>query len=503
MQKTTLISWIGRTELEDSTAAIAPETGGPIAFAVSTFNFDQIFLLSSFEHPASVKFSRYLQKYTSLTPEIAEITLSSPMNFEEIYRATIDACTVIAAEHPEHSIVYHISSGTSAMAAVFILIARTLYPGKIIQTSIEFGASEVSIPFDLSVDFIPKLLEQSDNRLAAAAGAAAPDEAEFSAVLYRSPEMSSAVRMAKKAAARSIPILLEGESGTGKELFAKAIHQASLRKSKPFIVINCGAIPHNLAESELFGYVKGAFTGAYKTKPGVFEAARGGTVFLDEISELPPDQQVKLLRTIQEKTIRKIGSTEDTAVDIRIIAASNKDLIKEVHSGCFREDLFYRLAVAVIKLPPLRERQGDISLLVKHVMQTLNNEHSEASSLPERTLSPAALQLLYTYPWPGNVRELINTLQRAILWSEAETISKEEIAATILSLDVHWLEYDSDRKKMESHTFMVKDEINKQVQAWISLALDLSRGNKTEAARKLGLNNYQTLTNWIKRVDSD
>jgi transcriptional regulator with PAS, ATPase and Fis domain len=499
MRRTSLISWIGLTELESS--SMIPEAGGPIALAVSTFNFDQIYLLSSFEHAPSVKFSKYLQKFTSLTPEITEFTLSSPMNFEEIYRATITTCMIAEADCPGSSLVYHISSGTSVMAAVFILIARTLFPGKIIQTSKEHGAKEIGIPFDISIDFIPKLLEKSDNRLSASAGAPTPHEAAFSTILYRSPQMHSAVLMAKKAAVRSIPILLEGESGTGKELFAKAIHQASPRRAKPFSVINCGAIPHNLAESELFGYVKGAFTGAYKTKSGVFEAARGGTVFLDEISELPLAQQVALLRTIQEKTIRKIGSIEETDVDFRIIAASNKDLIKEVQSGRFREDLFYRLAIAVIKLPPLRERQGDISFLVKHIMQSINRENSDVLSVEERTLSPAALQLLYNYPWPGNVRELINTLQRAVLWAETETISKEHLASTILSLDAHWVGNNEPGLKMQTHTFLLREEINNQVQSWISLALELSKGNKTEAARMLGLNNYQTLTNWMKRIN--
>ena len=196
-----------------------------------------------------------------------------------------------------------------------------------------------------------------------------PDEApEFNDIIHRSEVMQRVILKARRIAPRSIPVLIEGESGTGKELFARAIHDASPRKEKPFVAINCGAIPAELVESELFGHEKGAFTGANTARAGHFEAAHQGTIFLDEIGELPKGMQVKLLRTVQEGEVKRIGATQARKVDIRIIAATNRNLIDEVAAGNFREDLFYRLAVAVIKLPPLRERAGDVSLLIDHFL---------------------------------------------------------------------------------------------------------------------------------------
>jgi transcriptional regulator with PAS, ATPase and Fis domain len=504
MKEKILISWLGRNEIDFAYShPTAVKPFGPITSALNEMNFDHVYLLSSFNQELIARFTSCLKNLSCPNPLITEAELSSPMNFEQIYKATVNICSLVNSKHPEAALIYLISSGTSAMAAVIILIARTLYPGEIIQTSAEHGVNGVSIPFDISVDYVPRLFENADARISANASATVPGFAEFSSVIHRSEEMVSAIRMAKKAAIRSIPILLEGESGTGKELFARAIHKASLKRSNPFIVVNCGAIPQNLVEAELYGYVKGSFTGAYRTKIGVIEAANGGTVFFDEISELPFEQQVKLLRAVQEKTIRKIGSTTDVSVDFRIIAASNKNLIIEVNKGRFREDLFYRLAVAVIKLPPLRERQGDVSLLAKHFLDEINKEHSESMAFKKKTLTPAALQLLYSYTWPGNVRELINTLQRAVLWSESENISKEQIESSILSTNnLQKLRSDQVKHEMLNHTFSMKDEILKDVRNWISIALDLSGGSKKEASQMLGMNNYQTLTNWMKRVDT-
>ena len=206
--------------------------------------------------------------------------------------------------------------------------------------------------------------------------------------------MKKTIIMARRVAPRSVPVLIEGESGTGKELLAKAIHRASPRRDKPLVIINCGAMPAELVESELFGHEKGAFTGADKPRPGHFEVAHEGTLFLDEIGELPLAAQVKLLRTVQEGHVTRLGSSKSKKVAVRIIAATNRSLIKEVAVGRFREDLFYRLAVAILYVPPLRIRQGDIGLLVDRFLEVINRESALEPGFAPKILSPAARNVL-------------------------------------------------------------------------------------------------------------
>ncbi|MGD0275202.1 MAG: sigma-54 dependent transcriptional regulator, partial [Syntrophales bacterium] len=223
------------------------------------------------------------------------------------------------------------------------------------------------------------------------------DAVSFGPMIGKSKEMVKIYSIIKKVAATPANILILGESGTGKELVAKAIHENSPRKNMPFVVINCGGVPENLLESELFGYVKGAFTGAYTDKPGLFEVARGGTIFLDEIGELPPFLQVKLLRIVQEKTFRRVGGSDDIKVDTRIISATNQDPEKKLKDGSFREDLYYRLNVIPINLPPLRERKEDIPILTKHFIEKYSREFGKEV----KNISAYAMELLMEYPFPG------------------------------------------------------------------------------------------------------
>jgi transcriptional regulator with PAS, ATPase and Fis domain len=297
-----------------------------------------------------------------------------------------------------------------------------------------------------------------------------------------------------------VHVLISGESGTGKELFARAIHSASRRKDMPFVSVNCGAIPSDLVEAEFFGHTKGAFTGALQKRIGYFESANGGTIFLDEISELPLKAQVKLLRTIQDGTIQKIGASIVEKVDVRVIAATNRDLLSEVTKGSFREDLFHRLAVGVINLPPLRDREGDLNLLIDHFLATLNAEFSKTTGWKHKGLSAGARNLLLKHPWPGNVRELLNTLSRAMIWTPGEVIQKDDIQEAFLpSID------NTSKENILNHNlgdeFSLSNLMAEVAVHYLQKALTITHGNKSEAARLLGLPNYQTLTNWIKKYD--
>ncbi len=245
----------------------------------------------------------------------------------------------------------------------------------------------------------------------------------FSNIIGSSPEMLKVYSLIQRVAGTRTNVLISGESGTGKELVAKAIHYNSPRRDKPFVTINCGAIPENLMESELFGHKKGSFTGAVANKIGLFEAANEGTIFLDEIGELTPPIQVKLLRAIQERTFKPVGGTEDVTVDVRIISATNKDLEKEVAAGTFREDLFYRLNVIQIKLPPLRERREDIPILAQHFLE----KYAKELGKDIRKISAEAMNLLTAYSYPGNVRELENIIERSVALESSNVILQESL----------------------------------------------------------------------------
>jgi transcriptional regulator with PAS, ATPase and Fis domain len=267
------------------------------------------------------------------------------------------------------------------------------------------------------------------------------------------------------------------------------------------IPVNCGAIAPALLESELFGHEKGAFTGAASKRKGHFREADGGTVFLDEIGELPFDAQVKLLRVIQDGEITPVGASKQITVDVRIIAATNRSLIREVADGRFREDLFYRLAVAVIQLPPLRARKGDKGLLIDHALKTVNQESAGEPGFKEKRLSPGAKNLLLKHDWPGNIRELMNTLRRAAVWSNANVIDELHIRGALLpvrsagSIDV--------LQRPLGDSFSLQQLLDEIEVHYLQRAMAEAQGNKTRAAALLGVANYQTLSNRLLKHGLD
>ena len=496
-----LFCWLGMTDLKASSGE-ANVGLGPVAQAVSTKHYDEVLLLNNWDKGTAEDYIVWLKKQAPSKITIQNIPLSSPTNFGEIYQASSKIITEKIKDHGQDAnLVFHLSPGTPAMAAVWIILAKTRFPAELIESSREHGVRTASVPFDISADFIPDLLRKPDRtleRLAAGLPTTAP---EFDDIIHRSEVMQRVILKARRIAPRSIPVLIEGESGTGKELLARAIHDASPRNAKPFVAINCGAIPAELVESELFGHEKGAFTGAVAVRVGHFEAAHQGTIFLDEISELPKDMQVKLLRAVQEGEINRVGATQSRKIDIRIIAATNRNLIDKVSDDSFREDLFYRLAVAVIKLPPLRERTGDISLLIDSFLNQINKESENEPSYIYKKISASAKNLLLKHSWPGNVRELRNTLTRAAVWSVEEELGEEDIREALLPV----ITRDKVGDYILNHPLeegINLPKIMKMVAVhYLERGLKTSHGNKTRAAKILGLPSYQTLTNWLKKYD--
>jgi len=306
----------------------------------------------------------------------------------------------------------------------------------------------------------------------------------FGMIVGSSPAMRHIYKLIRQVAATKTNVLITGESGTGKELIAQAIHKESDRTDHPFQVINCGGIPETLMESELFGHKKGSFTGATQDKKGLFENAHKGTVFLDEIGELSMPIQVKLLRAVQEKVFKPVGGNEDISVDIRIISATNKDLEKEVIAGNFREDLFYRLNVIELKVPPLRERKADLRALAQHFLEKYSTEMGKEIT----KFSSYALDLLNKYDFPGNIRELENLLERSVALSTTNIILPDSLALSLHKR--RWIEGFKDRRfdLDEVDRGVALDSILEEIErAYLKKALDCSDGNKNKAAELLSI----------------
>ena len=306
------------------------------------------------------------------------------------------------------------------------------------------------------------------------------DSVSFGKLIGRSKEILKLYSLINKVADTTANILILGESGSGKELAAQAIHENSSRKNNPFVVINCGGIPGELLESELFGYMKGAFTSAFADKPGLLEVATGGTIFLDEIAELPTILQVKLLRVIQERVFRRLGGSKDIKVDVRIIAATNQDLRKKVKDGSFREDLYYRLNVIPIYIPALRDRKEDIPILTEYFIRKYSKEFGKEL----RNISPYAMELLMQYRFPGNVRELENIIEKSVALETSNIILPD-------SLGFSDSNEDADKKgileELGPDGIKLDEVINRIEREYIQSAMKMAQGSKQKATELLGI----------------
>lgn len=309
-------------------------------------------------------------------------------------------------------------------------------------------------------------------------------ESEFDLFVGEDPGVQEALRMAEKAAAASSSVLISGETGTGKEIIARMIHQKSARRDEPFLALNCAAFQDSLLESELFGHEKGAFTDASRQKPGLVELASRGSLFLDEIGDMSPGIQAKVLRFLDSGEFRRVGGTRNMKTDIRILSATHRDLPKAAREGKFRDDLYFRLNVVAIRLPPLRERRGDIPLLAEHFLKKC----SASIVTRSRSLSPDALDALKDYPWPGNVRELENIIERAMILSEGEVIRREDIASCLKGGPA-----SGDRPKDASLAEVERCHILK--------VLADAGANKAQAARSLGID-VKTLYNKLRDYEA-
>ncbi|UCF93110.1 MAG: sigma-54-dependent Fis family transcriptional regulator [Desulfobacterales bacterium] len=416
-----------------------------------------------------------LERIETKTPDVVILDMRLPgMNGLETFQA-------IHAKEPKLPIIIMTAYGTT-------------------ETAIEatkMGAFDYILkPFDIPdmLKVIGQALEASRFMRSPVDLDAPPDRTSREAIIGRSKEMQDVYKAIGRVSAADATVLVRGDSGTGKELVARAIYQHSLRANKPFLVINCVAIPENLLESELFGYEKGSFTGAAHRRVGKIEQANGGTVFLDEIGDMPFSIQAKILRLLQEKSIERLGGRETIPVDVRIIAATNRNLEAALAEGRFREDLYFRLKVVTISLPPLRERSADIPLLTEYFL----SRYAAELDMDNPGITPEALAALKRHSWPGNVRELANTIHKALIFNRGAPIHAEDIAQAISgetltarpdlnSADQIIRQWVRTTMESEGEKNMYDALMDRFASIMISEALNIAKGNRSRAAKLLGL----------------
>jgi DNA-binding NtrC family response regulator len=498
-----LISWLGASDLESAEARRGSDIG-PIAMALlGDKHYDRIYLLTNYDFERSKNYCTWLERKAKSPPssiDLYGVDLVSPIDYGDIYTQVSSNLRQAGLPRDDVDVTFHVSPGTPAMAAIWIILAKTRFPAKLIQTSKEKGVESVDFFFDLAGDFLPEFLQRSGERVTRLSNAAQPMGAEFGKILHQSQSVANQIRLARKIAAYAVPVLILGETGTGKELFAEAIHAASARSVQPFVAVNCGAISPDLANSELFGHKRGAFTGATADRKGHFLEASGGTLFLDEVGDLPMDSQVRLLRALQSQEITPVGQSKSISINTRVIAATHRDLASDVAAGRFREDLFHRLAVGILQLPPLRERQGDVDLLIDHFLEVINTDSAGKPEAQRKRLVKQARSMLLAHSWPGNVRELYHTLLRAAIWSAGPEIGESDISMAMLPVARSELPQQTDFLKPG---FELQSHLDNLTSRLIQQAMRQTGQRKSAAAKLLGLSSHQTLSNWIKRLGID
>jgi len=491
-----LFAWIDNDDLA-ACDCDDPTLVGPIRRAVdSNSEIKRVYLLSCRKSHEVERYRDWLvRECKTVTVDSENFPDLSPVDYAGIYaraRGTLES--VLAEVGPESEWLFHMSCGSPAMRTAWVLLLPR-FRGKLVQTAPGTGLEYVDFPFDISATLLKDASDARTRLLVRRDVFSETVNAAFSAIVHGSDVMKAVVGRAKRFAAKPVPVLITGESGTGKELFAAAMHHASPRANKPFKAVNCGAIPENLIETELFGHEAGAFTGAARRRAGWFESANGGTLFLDEIGELPLPMQVRLLRVLQTGEVTRIGSTDPISVDVRIISATNRDLVQEVSTGRFREDLYYRLSVGIIQLPALRDRGQDLSKLINHEIEVLREKYGFSGL----TLSAVAKRKLLDHEWPGNVRELQNTLSRIAVEVEDGEVSGPDVGIALM--------HSASKSRGNRH---LSPEVRFPIQLdamalafqrpYIEAALLMFKNNKTRAAGALGLKSQQVLTNRMEAV---
>jgi transcriptional regulator with PAS, ATPase and Fis domain len=494
-----LLSWIGQTDLDMH----ANKEFGPIEGFLKMHNeaAEGCFLLFNYSYDKVQPYLDYLsQQFFELNIQPVVTQLANPTAYPEVYGTVYKLLESINDTHQYSKCQLNIllSPGTPTMQAVWILLAKTRFPAVCWQ-GYQGQYSIAELPFKMDLEFIEQASETSD-RLLQTAFQKDHISKSFDSIIGESSIIQAQVHRAHKLSQRKVPALILGPTGSGKEVFAQAIHKASPQSRSEFVAVNCGALPKDLAESILFGHKRGAFTGAASDQDGLIKVAHKGTLFLDEIGELSLELQVKLLRVLQEKSFRPLGAKKDESSDFRLIAATHQDLLERVVEGSFREDLFYRIAVGVIKLPSLIERENDIELLADFLLGSINQELGDQPGYVSKKFNIQVKKVIKSHSWPGNVRELRATILRVCAWSDGKEISAQEFEDAII-------------KRASKSSNILVDEISQGIDLeekinllqnyYIQKASILTAGQITKMAKLLGFKNHQTLKKRIENLHQD
>ncbi|MBF0121104.1 MAG: sigma 54-interacting transcriptional regulator [Desulfobacterales bacterium] len=484
-----LCAWLGKADInasKENNFIDKIKKIGPIAETLdyTDFKFNTLLLLNDWKgegkdyiNKLKERLEKKKKKCDIIDKEVNRT--KSPTNISYIYEIAKNVLDEYSKDNNSAIFTFLLSPGTAMMQAVWIFLSSH-YDAKLLESSIEKGVLPVNLPFDLQLKFREEKSYASPEKLKEFKNLILPNDIKKKIKIF---------------ADNNHPVLLLGESGTGKEVIARCIHDLSKLNNKPYRPINCGAFTHNLLASELFGYVKGAFTGAEQNTPGIFEKAVGGTVFLDEIGDIPKDQQVYFLRLLEEKKVRRIGDDKEIPVNCRIIAATNKNLYEEIKTGNFREDLFYRLVVLVITIPPLRERKTEE--IQKLAIEIFNSENKKLSK--PLKMDNSFIDEILKYHWPGNVRELMNTIIRAMIMTKNGVVTKDNISFLTHSSKLS-SSHDQDiiiNQDINAEDFKLDNIIREVKYHYLREALKKSHGEKTGAAKLLYKNNKRNLIDTI------
>jgi len=497
--KSIFLSWIGDHDLD---FIIYNENKGPIlAWLNSDFcnNIDEIHLLYD-DHKIieAQKYISYIKNNYSIFSQFHNFKLSDPTDYKQIYEIVKNVMGKILKNNLDEKVEFHIhtSPGTNQMASIWLLLAATIYPAKLYQSHYNKETKEqrvkiCDIPFNIEVEYIPEIKKIADNKLLEYWNIIP----KIDNIIFKSEIMKNLIKHTIKLSNHDVPVLILGESGTGKELIAESIHKLSLRSSNKFIILNCAALHESTAEATLFGWSKGAWTGSIGEGPGLFKECNNGTIFLDEIGDLSLGIQTKLLRTIQNGEIQRVGDGRVTKVNVRVVSATNKNLIKMISEGMFREDLFYRLNIGTIQLPALRERGNDAVIIAEHFLEQINHKFQNDQFVYRyisKKFSLNTKKFILGYDWPGNIRELYNAIERACIWNDTEVITDTDFAQAITKFP--GLSQNNLHEMIPRKGFNLGNEINKIKKNYIEKVLNMTSWSKVETAKILGYKSYQALS---------
>ncbi len=494
-----LATWICEKDLAALEGHPAGE-GGPAAAALEARDHDEAVLFTEKSGDLAVQYVDWLQFQTLAQLVLHRAPGAGPGDYSGIYESVSQAMEEARARHGGNfRLTFLLPENLPSVSAVFILLAKTRFPAELAEVR-EGRLHTLGMAFDFSPQYVADLMAAPDQELNRRSRNRTPARAVFTDIVHAGGSVGETVRAAARAAPRNIHALIEGEGGTGKELLATAMHNRSPRRHGPFHVVRLRGLSAEAVEAGLFGQERVAPGGARARRLGALEAARGGTLFLDDVDALPLRVQALLRQALETGEVSRLGSPESRLLDVRVIGATTRSLPELVREGAFLEDLLYRLAVVWFRLPPLRERPEDLPLLIGHFLKRVNSESRLEPGNMEKTLSEGAREVFLSHSWPGNARELLGTLRRAAVWSQGETIQEEE-ARQALFPDVSRERAEGALNRALSDGVDLQGILGSVARHYLTRALAETGGNKTRAAKLLGFSNYQTLGNWLRKYD--